>query len=364
MVGPGALCYDALCHNPLPGILLWAHYAETTMEYRQLGRAGIKVSRLCLGTMTFGSNDWGVGSLGQAEADVLVSAALDHGVNFFDTANVYSAGESEVVLGRAIAGKRDRLIVATKARGRMSDDVNDVGLSRRHLIAEVDASLRRLGTDYIDLFQAHCWDEQTPLEETMRTLDDLVRSGKVRYLGCSNFTAWQIERAQGLADRNGWTRFETLQPYYSLVGREIEHEIVPVCRDHGIGILPWSPLAGSFLSGKYRRGRPRPEGSRRSDASKAFLPIDEEARHDLIEALYEIGAAHEATPAQVALNWLRAKPWVTSVILGARTLPQLLDNLKSAAWELSVEEVARLDRLSEIPAPYPVWFIRNQHANR
>lgn len=334
------------------------------MDYRPLGRTGIKVSSLCMGTMTFGANDWGVGALGQAEVSGMVDACLDHGVNMFDTANVYSAGDSEVVLGKAVAGKRDRLILATKARGRMSDDVNDVGLSRRHIVAEVEASLRRLGTDWIDLYQAHCWDERTPLEETLRVFDDLVTAGKLRYVGCSNFTAWQIERARALSERYGWVRFETLQPYYSLVCREIEHEIVPVCRDHGIGILPWSPLGGSFLTGKYRRGAPRPEGSRRFDAAKAFLPIDEERGFDIVEALFEIAAPRDATPAQVALNWLRARPFVTSVIVGARTMPQLLDNLAAATWDLNPEEVERLDRISERPAPYPVWFIRNQNANR
>ncbi len=253
------------------------------MDYRRLGRTGLKVSSLCMGTMTFGTNDWGVGSLQQPEVNEMVAACLDHGVNFFDTANVYSAGQSEEVLGRAIQGRRDRLIIATKVRGRMSEDVNDVGLSRRHILAEVEASLRRLGTDYIDLYQTHCWDALTPLEETLQTLDTLVRAGKVRYIGCSNYTAWQIERAHAISERHGWVRYETLQPWYSLVGRDIEPEIVPVVQDHGMGILPWSPLGGSFLAGRYRRGQPRPEDSRRADREKAFLPIDEEKGFDVVE---------------------------------------------------------------------------------
>lgn len=334
------------------------------MDYRRLGRTGLKVSSLCMGTMTFGTNDWGVGSLQQPEVNEMVAACLDHGLNFFDTANVYSAGQSEEVLGRAIQGRRDKLIIATKVRGRMSEDVNDVGLSRRHILAEVEASLRRLGTDYIDLYQTHCWDALTPLEETLQTLDTLVRAGKVRYIGCSNYTAWQIERAQAVSERHGWVRYETLQPWYSLVGRDIETEIVPVVEDHGMGILPWSPLGGSFLAGRYRRGTPRPEGSRRFDREKAFLPIDEEKGFDVVEKLHEIGAAHDASPAQVALNWLRAKRYVNSVIIGARTMPQLLDNLKAAGWDLSADEVAALDAVSAIPLGYPGWFIRSNHTNR
>lgn len=334
------------------------------MDYRLLGRTGVKVSSLCMGTMTFGQNDWGIGSLSLEEADEMVAACLDAGINFFDTANVYSRGDSEVVLGRAIAGRRNSLVIATKVRGRMGEGVNDLGLSRKHIMDQVEQSLRRLGTDYIDLYQVHCWDELTPLEEILDTLDALVRQGKVRLLGCSNFTAWQLERSMAVSDRRHLARFSTIQPYYSLVGRDIEHEIVPVCRDHGIGILPWSPLAGAFLTGKYRRGRARPEGSRRSDPAKAFIPIDEERGFDIVEALYDIAGAHGASPAQVALNWLRAKPYVTSVILGARTLEQLRDNLKAATWDLSPEEVARLDAVSASPEPYPVWFIRQMHRER
>jgi aryl-alcohol dehydrogenase-like predicted oxidoreductase len=334
------------------------------MDYRLLGRTGLKVSSLCMGTMTFGRNDWGVGSLEQDAANEMVSACIDHGVNFFDTANVYSAGNSEEVLGEAIRGRRHDLIVATKVRGRMGDGPNEIGLSRRHIMDQVDQSLRRLGTDWIDLYQVHCWDNLTRLEDTLSTLDALVRSGKVRSIGCSNYTAWQIERSMQLCERHHWTPFSSVQPYYSLVGRDIEHEIVPVCRDHGLAILPWSPLGGSFLAGRYRRGEPRPEGSRRSDREKAFLPIDEEQGFDIVEALYDIGAAHDASPAQVALNWLRAKESVTSVIIGARTMANLVDNLRAATWELSADEVARLDELSARPAPYPTWFIRQAHATR
>ncbi len=334
------------------------------MDYRRLGTTGIKVSSLCLGTMTFGANDWGIGSLGQNEANDMVSACIDHGINFFDTANVYSAGDSETVLGRAIQGKRDRLVIATKVRGRMGEDVNDVGTSRRHIMSQVEQSLKRLGTDYIDLYQTHCWDEPTPLEETLSTLDTLVKQGKVRYIGCSNYTAWQVERAMAVSDRRGYARFETVQPWYSLVGRDIEAELVPVCRDHGLGILPWSPLGGSFLTGRYRRGKPRPEGSRRFDAAKAFLPIDEEKGFDIVEELVKIADARNASPAQVALNWLRAKPQVTSVIVGARTTDQLRDNLKASTWDLTPEEVTRLDEVSAIRLTYPAWFIKQAHGSR
>jgi aryl-alcohol dehydrogenase-like predicted oxidoreductase len=334
------------------------------MDYRLLGRTGLKVSSLCMGTMTFGRNDWGIGSLEQDAVNEMVSACIDHGVNFFDTANVYSAGNSEEVLGEAIRGRRHDLIVATKVRGRMGDGPNEVGLSRRHIMDQVDQSLRRLGTDWIDLYQVHCWDNLTRLEDTLSTLDALVRAGKVRSIGCSNYTAWQIERSMQLCERHHWTPFSSVQPYYSLVGRDIEHEIVPVCRDHGLAILPWSPLGGSFLAGRYRRGQPRPEGSRRSDREKAFLPIDEEQGFDIVEALHDIGAAHDASPAQVALNWLRAKEYVTSVIIGARTMAHLADNLHAATWELSADEVARLDELSARPLPYPAWFIRQAHTTR
>jgi aryl-alcohol dehydrogenase-like predicted oxidoreductase len=317
-----------------------------------------------MGTMTFGVNDWGIGSLSQEEANDMVAACIEAGINFFDTANVYSAGDSEVVLGRAIQSRRDSLIIATKVRGRMGDGVNEVGLSRRHILDQVDKSLKRLGTDYIDLYQVHCWDQMTPLEETLYTLDTLVRQGKVRYIGCSNYAAWQLERSAGLSERNGWARFETIQPWYSLVARDIEHEIVPVCVDRRIGILPWSPLAGSFLTGKYRRGRPRPEGSRRSDPTKAFLPINEEKGFDIVETLVAIASERDASPAQVALNWLRAKPYVTSVLIGARTMDQLRDNLRAATWGLTEEEVARLDEVSAVPLPYPAWFIRQHHQTR
>jgi aryl-alcohol dehydrogenase-like predicted oxidoreductase len=334
------------------------------MDYRVMGTTGVKVSTLCMGTMTFGRNDWGLGSLDQAAVNDMVAACLDHGINFFDTADIYSYGNSEEVLGQAIKGRRDKLVIATKVRARMSEDVNDIGLSRRHIMNAVDRSLARLGTDHIDLYQLHGWDELTPLEETLSTLDMLVRAGKVRYTGCSNFTGWQIERAMQLGARHGWISFQTVQPLYNLVARDIEHEMLPVCRDHRLGVLPWSPLAGSFLTGKYRKGRPRPEGSRRSDPEKVGLPIDEEASWKIVDAVIELAAARRVSPAQVALNWVRAKPQVTSVIIGARTMEQLLDNLGTVTWELTPEEMAHLDAVSERPAPYPVWFIRNAHKTR
>lgn len=308
--------------------------------------------------MTFGANDWGIGSVTQTEADRMVGACLDAGVNLFDTADIYSGGESEIVLGRALAARRDSVVLASKVRFRTGDGPDGVGLSKRHILSEVENSLRRLGTDRIDLYQAHAWDPATPLEETLEAMDTLVRQGKVRYIGCSNFAAWQIERSVRLAERMGTARFETVQPYYNLVGRDIEHEIVPVCRDHGLGILAMSPLGGSFLTGKYRRGRSRPSGSRRSDPATALPPIDEEKGYDVVEVLCEIAGGRGVSPAQVALNWVRSKPWVTSVIIGARTMDQLADNLNAATWDLPPAEVQRLDEVSAPSLPYPAWHFR------
>src|SRR5215212_4309622 len=313
------------------------------MEYRRLGNTGLRVSELCMGTMTFGSNFFGIGALGQEAARELVARALESGINFFDTANVYSYGESEEILGRAVKSlnaSRESLVIATKVRGAMSEgaiagtqDVNNVGLSRKHIMESCEASLRRLGTDYIDLYQVHGWDALTPVEETLRALDDLVRQGKVRYLGCSNWTARHLSKALAVAGGRGWERFVSLQAYYSLVGRDLEHELLPLCLEEGLGVLPWSPLSGGFLTGKYRRDNPNPEGARRSGFN--FPPIDEARGYDAVDALYEIAREKNATIAQVALAWLLHQPGITSIIIGANKMSQLEDNLKSADIELS-----------------------------
>jgi aryl-alcohol dehydrogenase-like predicted oxidoreductase len=332
--------------------------------YRFLGRTGVKVSKLCLGTMTFGTRWTEVATLSQPEADALVGRCLDAGINFFDTADVYHGGQSEEYLAKALGARRAQVVVATKVRGRVSPDPNDVGLSRRHLRASVEASLRRLATDYIDLYQVHGWDACTPLEETLSALDDLVHAGKVRYVGASNFAGWQLARALGLAERRGWERFVTLQPLYNVLQRELELELLPLCRDQGLGVLPWSPLAAGFLSGKYRPGAPRPAGARLADREKAFLQLDEERGFGVVAELERIGAAHGGTVAQAALNWLLARDGVTSVILGARTPTQLADNLGALAWDMTAEEVARLDALAPPPRLYPYWMIEGFHTNR
>ncbi len=328
------------------------------MRMRFLGNTGIQVSELCLGTMTFGGRSFFkyVGQLGQKEATTLVDMALYAGVNFFDTADVYSEGLSEELLGKALGKRRKDIILATKVRGKMGPGPNDVGLSRHHIIEACNASLKRLGTDYIDLYQVHNFDPDTPQEETMRALDDLVRQGKVRYIGCSNYSGWQLMKALAISDKRGWERFVTLQALYSLLARDLENEMVPLCLDQGLGILVWSPLLGGFLSGKYRRGKPQPKGTRLSAPQPRFLQVDEEKGFDIVEELDKIAKAHKATVAQAALNYLLAKEGVSSVIIGARTPEQLADNLKTTDWEMSAEEVERLDEISQPVPVYPYWM--------
>jgi len=340
------------------------------MNYRQLGRTGVKVSELCLGTMTFGSEFFNIAVVDQKGADRMVATALEAGINFFDTADVYSFGEAEEVLGRALkaAGvRRDSVVIATKVMGAMSQaawdgtgDFNNRGLSRQHVFAACEASLRRLNTDTIDLYQVHGWDAATPMEETLRALDDLVRQGKVRYLGCSNWAARQLAKALALADGRGWERFVSLQPYYSLVGRDLEHELLPLCREEGLAVLPWSPLAGGFLTGKYRRDS-QGEGRR---SGFDFPPVDLDQGYAAVEALDEIARAHDASIARVALAWLLVQPGVTSVIIGANKMTQLEDNLKAVDLELTPEEVARLSALTQPPALYPQWMIERQNMGR
>ncbi|HED03477.1 MAG TPA: aldo/keto reductase [Candidatus Fraserbacteria bacterium] len=336
------------------------------MKMRFLGSTGLKVSALCLGTMTFGGRGYwqAIGGLEQPEADKLVGMALDGGINFFDTADVYSEGLSEELLGKALGARRPQVILATKVRGRMGEGPNDVGLSRHHIIEACEASLQRLGTDYIDLYQVHSFDPHTPLEESLRALDDLVRQGKVRYIGASNFAGWQLMKALAISEKQGLEQFVTLQAYYSLVGRDLEHELVPLCLDQGLGILVWSPLAGGFLTGKYRRGQSRPEGARRSDPEKQFLQFDEERGFTIVEALDQIARKHQATVAQAALSYLLAKPGITSVIVGARRPEQLADTLQTTEWEMSPEEIASLDELSQPPQLYPYWMLALGAQNR
>ncbi len=329
------------------------------MKYRFLGNTGIKVSELCFGNMTFGGvGHWRqTGALDQTAADKLIGMALEAGVNFFDTADVYSEGLAETMLGKSLGERRKDIILATKVRGRTGPGLNDLGLTRRHIIEGCEASLKRLGTDFIDLYQVHSFDPVTPLEETMSALNDLVHQGKVRYLGCSNFAGWQLMKALAVSEKRGWERFITLQAYYSLVARELEHELVPLCLDQKLGILPWSPLAGGFLTGKYRRGQPAPEDVRRSGSDTPFLRFNEEMGYAVIDELEKIAANHEASIPQAALNYLLRKPGVSSVIFGARSPEQMDDNLKTADWEMTSEEVERLDGISKPPRLYPYWFL-------
>ena len=331
-----------------------------------LGNTGVKVSELCFGAMTFGGAGYWtrIGTVQQKEADELVSIALDGGINFFDTADVYSEGLSEEILGKALGKKRKDIVLATKVRGRTGPGPNETGLSRRHIIEACDASLKRLGTDYIDLYQVHSFDPRTPLEETLRALDGLVRAGKVRYIGASNFAGWQLMKALALSDRLNLERFVTLQALYSLISRDLENELIPLSLDQKLGILPWSPLGGGFLTGKYRRGKPRPEGARRSTTEGQFLQFDEEKGFDIVDELERTAVRHSSTITQAALNYLLRKPGVTSVIIGARNREQLADNLKADDWEMSPEEVLRLDELSRPARVYPYWTLESTARDR
>jgi aryl-alcohol dehydrogenase-like predicted oxidoreductase len=328
------------------------------MEYRQLGRSGILVSTLTLGTMGFGAAGGrfrDVAEIDVAGARRQLDMALDAGVNLIDTSNAYTDGASEEIIGEILEGRRERMLVATKARFATGPGPNDEGLSRHHLIEACEASLRRLRTDHIDLYQMHQWDGLTPLEETLAALDDLIRAGKVRYVGASNFGGWQIMKALGIADRTGLPRFVSQQVFLSLEERSSEYEIVPSAIDQGLGLLIWSPLAGGLLSGKYRRGEPAPPGSRRAGEWTEPPVHDEERLYDTVDVLREIGEAHEVSPSQVAIAWLVARPGITSVIVGARNTEQLGDNLAAASLELSDEEHARLDEVSRPPLLYPFW---------
>ena len=327
------------------------------MKYRQLADTGVFVSELCLGTMTFGGvgQIWEVmGALDQTAADAIVHRALDAGINFIDTADVYASGESEKLVGQAIAGRRHEIVLATKVRGRMGPGPNQVGLSRLHIVASVEASLKRLNTDYIDLYQIHRSDPVTNIEDTLRALDDLVRAGKVRYIGCSNLPAWQLMKALGISREQQLERFRCTQSYYSLVGRDLERETLPLLKDQGLGLLVWSPLAGGFLSGKFTREAASDESARRVKFD--FPPVNKDKGFAILDVLVPIAKAHGVTVAQIALAWILANEAVTSVIIGAKKIAQLDDNLKAVDVALTADEMKALDEVSKLTVEYPAWM--------
>ena len=337
------------------------------MHYRLLGRTGLFVSEICLGTMTYGGKGrWApIGRLGLSEVQAQVKAAFDAGVNFIDTANVYSEGESERLVGDALAKlglPREDLVVATKVRVRMGAAPNRVGLSRVHIMNELDASLRRLKLDHVDLYQIHGMDQVTPLDETLRALEDVVRSGRVRYIGLSNHAAWQIMKGLGISERMGWNRFESIQAYYSIAGRDLEREVVPLACDQNLSILVWSPLAGGLLSGKFSEGADGPEGARRTTFD--FPPIDRPRAFRCVEAMRPIAQAHGVSVARVALAWVLHQSAITSVIIGAKSEAQLADNIGATDLKLSAAELSTLDEVSKLPREYPGWMFDRQLADR
>ncbi|MDP4209672.1 MAG: aldo/keto reductase [Bacteroidota bacterium] len=336
------------------------------MKYNLLGNTGLKVSELCLGTMTFGGRGmWtAIGALPQDEVNELVKQAVDAGINFIDTANVYSEGVSEQMTGQAIRDlgiKRDDLVIATKVRGVMGAGPNNSGLSRKHILQQADESLARLKMDYIDLYQIHGFDALTPLDETLEALDSLVRSGKVRYIGCSNLAAWQIMKALGISAQQHLAKFVSLQAYYTIAGRDLERELVPMLLDQKLGLMVWSPLAGGFLSGKYGRNATSEDGRR---ANFDFPPVNKDKAFDIIDVMQVIAQNKGVTVAQVALAWLLHQPVVTTVIIGAKKQPQLTDNLKAVDVQLTSDELAQLDAVSKLAPEYPGWMIERQGADR
>ncbi|PYX20625.1 MAG: aldo/keto reductase [Acidobacteria bacterium] len=325
------------------------------MKYRKLGNTGLIVSGVALGTMQFGGK-MNMGNLDQEGATRMVKLALERGINFIDTADVYSLGESETLVGNALKGMRKEIVLATKVRLPMDENFNRSGATRVNILREVEDSLRRLQTDYIDLYQVHGWDSNTPIEETLRTLDDLVRQGKVRYIGLSNFMSWQATTAVMLQDRLGLEKYVTAQMYYSLVGRGLEYEFQSFAEYHNIGILVWSPLAGGFLTGKYSRANPAPAGTRFAEAGN-FVPFDKEMGYRVVEALKEVAGRHDATPARVALAWVLGRPAVSSVIIAARKPEQLEDNIRAVDLRLLADELRLLDAASDPGVPYPKWMV-------
>ena len=337
------------------------------MDFRYLGNSGFRVPALSFGTGTFGGKGQLFGSWGNtdvAEASRLIDICLDAGLNLFDSADVYSGGMAESILGEAIKGRRDKVLISTKATFRFDEnDPNAVGSSRFHLLRTIDAQLKRLGTDYIDLFQLHGFDAKTPVEETLRTLDDLVRAGKIRYLGVSNFSGWHLMKSLATADRYGWTRYVANQAYYSLIGRDYEWEQMPLGLDQGVGGVIWSPLGWGRLTGKIRRNQPRPEVSRLPGSSDFGPPVDEELLYRVVDALDEIAAETGKTVPQIALNWLLQRPTVSTIVIGARNEEQLKQNLGAVGWNLTPEQVAKLDAASTVTPAYPYWHQRTFERN-
>ena len=338
------------------------------MRYHTLGGTGLLVSELCLGAMTFGGTDgiWAqVGKLEQSAADTIVARSLDAGINFIDTADIYAGGRSEEITGKAIlnAGrKRSDVVLATKVNGPMGQGANDRGSSRKHIMEAVKASLTRLGTDYIDLYQIHGQDPVTPVEEVVRAMEDLVTGGYVRYIGLSNWQAWRIAKALGIADRHGWNRFASLQAYYTIAARDIEREIVPLLNDEKIGLMVWSPLAGGLLSGKFDRDGNGPEGARRANFD--FPPTNKERTFDAVDLMREIGDSKGVSVARIAIAWLLHQKHVSSVIIGAKNTEQLDDNIAATDVVLSAEELDRLDKVSALPPEYPGWMVARQMEGR
>ena len=328
------------------------------MEYRRLGRTGLKVSELCLGTMTFGSGT------DEAEAQRMLSMSIDAGINFVDTANSYGGGQSEISLGKALKGKRDGLVIATKFFNPMGDGPNDSGMSRLHIMQAVEDSLKRLQLDYIDLYYIHHVDTQTPLEEMLRALDDLVRQGKVRYTACSNYQGWRLMKALWMSDRYDLARFDCYQPQYSLVVRDIEQELIPICSSEGLGVVVWSPLAGGFLSGKYKPGQRILAGTRSADAWAYPDTYFAENADQTLQTVIDVGGKIGRTPAQVALRWCLEQPAITSVIVGARTVDQLGDNLQAGSFRLEGDHLERLNSVSHLPDRYPESMEKNMHERR
>lgn len=337
------------------------------MKYKLLGNTGLKVSELCLGTMTFGGKGYwtAIGQLPQDAADELVKRSVEAGINFIDTANVYSEGLSEEMTGKAIRNlnlKRDNLVIATKVRGKMGDGPNNTGLTRKHIMQQVEESLIRLNIDYIDLYQIHGYDALTPLEETLRALDDLVKSGKVRYIGCSNLTAWQLMKSLSYSQHKDISKFISLQAYYTIAGRDLERELIPLLNDQKVGLMVWSPLAGGLLSGKYGRNMQGPEDSRRLNFD--FPPVNKEKAFDIIEVMQPIAQQKGISVAQLALAWLLHQPAVTTVIIGAKKTEQLEDNLKAIDVKLTAEELQKLDEISKLQPEYPGWMLERQGQDR
>ncbi|HEY5782888.1 MAG TPA: aldo/keto reductase [Lysobacter sp.] len=331
------------------------------MEYRFLGKSGFRVPVLSFGTGTFGGKGQLFGAWGNTDADEarrLVDICLDAGLTMFDSADIYSGGVAESILGAAIKGRRDQVLISTKATFRFDDGPNNVGSSRFHLINTVDAALKRLGTDYVDLFQLHGFDAKTPVEETLSTLDDLVRAGKIRYLGVSNFSGWHLMKSLSVADRYGWSRYVAHQAYYSLIGRDYEWELMPLAQDQGVGAVVWSPLGWGRLTGKIRRGQPRPEVSRLPGSAEHGPPVDDEHLYRVVDALDQVAAETGKTVPQVALNWLLQRPTVSTIVIGARNEEQLRQNLGAVGWNLTPEQVAVLDEASAVTPAYPYWHQR------